>query len=62
MFNQGMQYEFSKRLDQEYGSGKAEELVLLSHQTLKMMRYEYLDKITYYKGLVENLKIERQIE
>ena len=56
VFRYGEQYKFSINLDVKYGAGTAEELLLLSKQTVKISRHEYLDYISYYKHIVKNLK------
>ena len=62
MFKQGEQYKFALNLDAKYGEGKAEELELLARTTVKLTRYDYEEKIGYYKDLVEKLKKEKGIE
>tara|TARA_R110000787_G_scaffold70091_1_gene155801 strand:- start:8043 stop:8450 length:408 start_codon:yes stop_codon:yes gene_type:complete len=62
IFKFGEQYKFSKNLDLKYGIGKAQELESKSRLTQKFSRADYLEKISYYKKLVENLKSEKQIE
>lgn len=58
----GEQYKFSLALDSKYGKGKAEALQYLARTTLKISRVEYVEKISYYKLLVDNLKKEKGIE
>ena len=48
VFKFGQIYLYSKRLGPEL----SEELYLKSKETLKIMRHEYEDKITYYKAAV----------
>ena len=62
MFKQGEQYKFALALDAKYGEGKAEELEFLAKSVVKFSRYDYEDKIGYYKDLVEKLKKEKGIE
>lgn len=62
MFNQGEQYLFAIGLDHLYGEGTADELIILSNQTIKFTRIDYEDQISYYKELVENLKKEKSIQ
>ena len=62
LFGQGEQYKFGLKLDYKYGKGTAEELELKSRQTIKLSRFDYEDKISYYKDAVKNLKIEKGIE
>jgi hypothetical protein len=62
MFNQGEQYLFAIGLDHLYGEGTADELIILSNQTIKFTRIDYEDQISYYKELVENLKKEKGIQ
>ena len=61
MFEQGMQWQFGLNLDAKYGLGTAEELQLKARQTFKMMRIDYEEKITYYKSVVNKIKLEKNI-
>ena len=61
-FKQGEQYKFSLYLDGKYGEGTAQTLEFLSHQTTKISRSDYEEKISYYKELVNKLKAENGIE
>ena len=62
MFEQGMQWQFGLNLDAKYGLGTAEELQLKARQPFKMMRIDYVEKISYYKDLVNKIKKEKNIE
>jgi len=62
MFGQGEQFRFSIYIDAKYGEGTAEELEFLARTTLKLSRYDYEDKISYYKSCVDKLKKEKGIE
>jgi hypothetical protein len=62
MFGQGEQFRFSIYIDAKYGEGTAEELEFLARTTLKLSRYDYEDKISYYGMLVDKLKKEKGIE
>jgi len=62
LFGQGEQYKFGLHLDSEYGSGTAEELQIISKQPFKMTRIDYVEKISYYKDLVNKIKKEKNIE
>ena len=62
MFKQGEQYKFSIALDSKYGEGTAEELEMIARKKIKINRWQYEEEISYYKGLVENLKKEKGIE
>ena len=62
MFNQGEQFKFGMYLDLKYGEGTAEELDIISKQTMKLTRVEYILAVTCYKSLVEKLKKEKNIE
>jgi hypothetical protein len=62
LFGQGEQYKFGMYLDNEYGVGTAEELQLKARQPFKMMRIDYVEKISYYKDLVNKIKKEKSIE
>tara|TARA_R110000787_G_scaffold156160_2_gene270058 strand:- start:1184 stop:1585 length:402 start_codon:yes stop_codon:yes gene_type:complete len=55
IFRYGEQYKFGQKL----GHDLAEELHTKSRSTVKIMAYEYKEKITYYKDLVKNL-LDRQ--
>ena len=61
VFRYGEQYKFGLNLDSKYGSGTAEDLSILSKASWKITRAEYLDFISYYKKIVENLKKEKGI-
>jgi len=62
MFEQGEQYKFGLKLDAKYGLGTAEELELMSKLNIKMTRIDYVEQITYYKNLVNNLIKEKNLE
>ena len=62
MFGQGEQYKFGMYLDAKYGLGTAEELEFMSKVNVKMMRIDYVEKISYYKDLVNKIKKEKNIE
>ena len=62
MFRGGEQFRFGLAIDSKYGEGKAEELEFLARTTVKFSRYDYEDKIVYYKEAVEKLKKEKGIE
>tara|TARA_R110000782_G_scaffold267715_1_gene363394 strand:+ start:304 stop:714 length:411 start_codon:yes stop_codon:yes gene_type:complete len=62
MFNQGEQFKFGLYLDNKYGEGTAEELEIISKQTMKLTRVEYSLAVTCYKSLVEKLKLEKNID
>tara|TARA_R110000765_G_scaffold360009_1_gene450322 strand:+ start:241 stop:651 length:411 start_codon:yes stop_codon:yes gene_type:complete len=62
MFKAGEQYKFAINLDAKHGEGTAEELELLARTILKVSRIDYEEKITYYKGLVDNLKKDKGIQ
>ena len=61
IFRYGEQYKFSVNLDNKYGDGKANELEILSRQTMKFSRVDYDIKISYYQSLVKKIKKEKQI-
>ena len=62
MFGQGEQYKFGMYLDAKYGLGTAEELEFMSKVNVKMMRIDYVEKISYYKDIVNKIKKEKSIE
>ena len=55
VFRYGEQYKFSIALDAKYGSGTAEEMLVTSRETCKIMDVELEDKIKYYENLVDKL-------
>lgn len=55
LFNQGEQYKFSRYIDQTYGEGSADALLLRSNQTVKYSDGELIEMIEKYKGLVKDL-------
>jgi hypothetical protein len=62
VFNYGEQWKFGLNLDLKYGQGTSENLELLSRSVFKKARWEYEDDISYYKNIVNNLKLEKGIE
>tara|TARA_R100000734_G_C3313328_1_gene104599 strand:- start:1322 stop:1735 length:414 start_codon:yes stop_codon:yes gene_type:complete len=62
LFGQGEQYKFGLQLDNEYGIGTAEELQFIARQNYKITRVDYVEKISYYKELVKNLKKQKKLE
>ncbi len=62
VFRYGEQFKFALALDSQYGDGTAEELLILSKQSVKISRHEYKDYISYYKHIVKNLKEDRCID
>ena len=61
MFEQGNQWKFGLRIDLKYGDGTSEKLQNLINQIYKKATWEYEDDISYYKNLVNNLKMEKGI-
>lgn len=57
VFKYGNIYLYTKKLGPEL----SEELYLKSKQTVKIMRHEYEEKITYYKKAVNKLKKDQGI-
>ena len=53
VFRYGEQYKFSLALDQKYGSGTAEMLLIRAKQILKISDFELEDLIIRYKNLVD---------
>jgi hypothetical protein len=51
VFCYGEQYLFSKKL----GAELSEKLLIKSKSTLKIMAFEYEEKISYYKNLVDKI-------
>jgi hypothetical protein len=62
MFSQGEQFKFGIHLDAKYGEGTAEYLASVARLQRKVTRADYEEKITYYKGCVDNFKKEKGIE
>ena len=62
MFEQGMQWKFGENLDNKYGKNTSENLYILSRKSIKMFRFDYEEKISYYKNAVNNLKKEKGID
>tara|TARA_R100001198_G_C5222613_1_gene204252 strand:+ start:137 stop:325 length:189 start_codon:yes stop_codon:yes gene_type:complete len=62
MFEQGMQWKFGENLDNKYGKNTSENLYILSRKSIKMFRFDYEEKISYYKNAVDNLKKEKGID
>jgi hypothetical protein len=62
LFGQGEQYKFGLQLDNEYGVGTAEELQFKARKPYKITRVDYIEKISYYKELVKNLKKQKNLE
>lgn len=52
----GMHYEFNERLKQEIGIESWQEMYANRKLVTKRTKFWYLEKITYYKSQVENLK------
>lgn len=55
-FRSGEQYLFSIHLDQEYGEGTAERLLILSKQLRKFSREELESMYHHYKRKVDELR------
>jgi len=55
MFKQGMQYEFGKRLDKDFGIGTAERINQLSKQTKKISTYDLELMIQEYQDKLNDL-------
>ena len=52
---QGMQFEFGKRLCLQYGDNFAEDLMIKSHKTVKFADVDLIDMIDYYTEKVSML-------
>jgi hypothetical protein len=61
-FEGGAQYEFAKRLDEIYGEGTAEAILLKSNQTKKWTVEELEEKCRYYRRKVNEIKAQRGLE
>ena len=55
IWKSGMQYEFGKRLDEDYGKGTAESIQLKSRQTVKLTTHELKEMISHYEDLLNTL-------
>jgi len=55
IFNQGEQFKFGKRLDEVYGDGTAEEIILKSNQTVKFSTSELEEMIENYKQKLKEI-------
>ena len=62
MFSQGEQFKFGLNLDAKHGEGFAEELEFLARKTYKISMAEYVNNISYYKRIVNNLKAEKGLD
>jgi len=58
----GQQYVFSKRLDEVYGEGTAERILLESNQNKKWTVAELEEKVRYYRQKVNEIKAQRGLE
>ena len=55
LFKNGMQWEFGRRLDQDYGEGTAEKVLILSNQTRKYFTEEIVEMQEHYTKLYKEL-------
>lgn len=55
IFNQGEQFKFSIHLDQRYGEGSSDALLLRSNQTVKFSNDELKQMIEVYKEKIKDL-------
>ena len=55
----GEQFLFSKHLDQQYGEGTAEALLVASKKTRKFTRDELEQMFHHYKRRVDELRSEK---
>ena len=58
----GQQYVFGKKLDEEYGEGTAERILLESNQNKKWSVPELEEKCRYYRQKVNEIKAHRGLE
>jgi hypothetical protein len=54
IFNQGEQYKFAQRLDEVYGEGTADGLVLKGNQIVKISNADIAERIEEIKKVVQN--------
>ena len=52
---QGMSWAFGNRLDQDYGEGSAEKIVLMNNQTRKFSTQEIIEMREKYVQLFKEL-------
>jgi hypothetical protein len=52
---QGRQYQFGLNLEQKYGKGTAEKLLIKSQKTVKYSNEDLQEMILYYNNLVNQL-------
>lgn len=57
----GMQYEYGKRIDKNYGPGTADEIVLLSRQIKKFTADELVELIERTEEAVKSLRLSKNI-
>jgi len=55
MFNQGEQYEFGKKLEEELGHGRVEQIRELRHQLSKFSVADYEEMIDRYKSQLHSI-------
>ena len=55
IFSQGKQFEFGKYLDERYGEGTAEKMLLMSKMTVKRGEFGLRWIIEEYKKKIESL-------
>lgn len=60
--NGGQQYVFGKNLDEQYGEGTAEAILLESNQNKKWTVEELEEKCRYYTRKVNEIKAQRGME
>ncbi len=55
VFNQGEQYKFGKRLDEIYGDGTSNELMMKAKRLNKLSTNDLEEKINTYKDLINKI-------
>lgn len=55
MYDQGRQYDFGIRLQQDLGVEIVEEIINLSHQSTKLSKSDLLEMIKFYKNELKDL-------
>jgi hypothetical protein len=58
----GQQYVFGKKLDEQYGPGTAEAILIESNKTKKWTVEELEEKCRYYRRKVNEIKAHRGLE
>ena len=55
MYDQGRQYDFGIKLQQELGKDIVDEVIKLSHQSTKLTKNDLIEMIKFYKNEMKDL-------